>query len=235
VSLATTEPEIAASQRLRFDVFCTEMGARLPRSVDGQDIDEFDEHCLHLLLTDPASGRLAGSTRLLLSEGARAAGMFCSESRFDLGPVLALPGRFMEVSRTCIHRDYRSGATISALWNGIAEQVFRHDVDYLIGCAGLPMDNEGSHAQAIVERIRDHYFTSSELRVEPRLPLHERPPFLDRTSALLPALLQAYLRLGARVGGEACWDPEFHVADVFMMLECARLDPRSVRTYLQCA
>ena len=57
----------------------------------GRDVDEFDAHCLHLLINDSASGQLVGSIRLLLSEAARAAGMFYSESRFDLESILAWP------------------------------------------------------------------------------------------------------------------------------------------------
>jgi putative hemolysin len=235
VCLASTDSEIEASQELRHAIFCGEMGASLHGSRDGRDIDEFDRHCQHLIVTDCETGQLAGSTRLLFNEGARAAGMFYSESEFDLDTVLALSGRIMEVGRTCIHPDYRTGTAIRALWNGIAQQVVQHDIDYLIGCASLPMDGNGGHAQAIVDRLRDKYFTPQELRVTPRQSLPETTPLPKNASLVLPALLKAYLRLGAKVGGEACWDPDFNVADVFIFLHRDRLAPRYSRTFLECA
>lgn len=235
VSLATCAEDIAATQRLRHQVFVEEMGANLPRDPDGLERDAFDPHCLHLMVTDPRCGRLVGSTRLLLDTGARAAGMYYSETEFHLQPVLSLDGRFMEVGRTCIHPEYRTGAAIRTLWNGIARLVVTHDIDFLIGCASLPMDQQGAHAQAIMDRIRPRYFTGPELRVEPRLALSEIFPPPHDVPVVLPALLKAYLRLGARIGGEACWDPVFNVADVFVLLHREQLAPRYARSFLACA
>ena len=235
VCLARTAEDIAATQRLRHQVFIQEMGANLPDSTDGLEQDEFDPHCLHLMVTDTRCGQLVGSTRLLLNEGARAAGMFYSETEFHLQPVLSLGERLMEVSRTCIRPEYRTGAAIRTLWNGIALQVIEHDIDYLFGCASLPMNDQGAHAQAIMDRIRPRYFTTPDLRVAPRLALAEIFPLPYNAPAMLPALLKAYLRLGARVGGEACWDPLFNVADVFVLLNRDQLAPRYARSFLECA
>lgn len=235
VSLATSAEDIAATQRLRHQVFVEEMGARLPRDPDGREWDEFDPHCLHLMVTDPRCGQLVGSTRLLLDDGARATGMFYSETEFHLQPVLSLDGRFMEVGRTCIHPDHRTGAAIRTLWNGIARLVIEHDIDYLFGCASLSMDHQGAQAQAVMDRIRPRYFTTPNLRVAPRLALTEIFPLPHNVPVVLPALLKAYLRLGARVGGEACWDPVFNVADVFVLLHREQLAPRYARSFLECA
>ena len=235
VRLATSAEDIAATQRLRHSVFVEEMGANLPRNPEGLERDEFDPYCLHLMVTDPRCGQLVGSTRLLLDEGARAAGMFYSETEFHLQPVLSLDGRFMEVGRTCIHPEYRTGAAIRTLWNGIARLVVEFDIDYLIGCASLPMDQQGAHAQAIMDRIRPRYLTSPELRVAPRLALSEIFPLPHEVPVVLPALLKAYLRLGARIGGEACWDPVFNLADVFVLLRREQLAPRYARSFLACA
>lgn len=234
VSLAETRQEIEESLRLRYQVFCTEMGANLQPQDGGLETDEFDRHCLHLLVRDTGSGQVVGSTRLLLDRAIPDAGMFYSETEFDLHPILSLSGRFMEVGRTCIHAEYRTGAAIRTLWNGIAQQVIQHDIDYLIGCASLPMGSDGAHAHAIIDRIRDRYFTPDALRAQPRLPLPEAT-LPANTSVVLPALLKAYLRLGAKVAGEACWDPVFNVADLFILLDRERLAPRYARTFIDCA
>ena len=44
---------------------------------------------------------------------APAAGGFYSSSEFDLAMLDALPGRVMEIGRTCVDSAYRNGATIA--------------------------------------------------------------------------------------------------------------------------
>jgi putative hemolysin len=49
----------------------------------------------------------------------------------------------------------------------------------------------------------------------------------------VPPLIKGYLRGGAWVCGEPAWDPDFHSADLFMMLPLAKLDSRYARHYLK--
>ena len=51
----------------------------------------------------------------------------------------------------------------------------------------------------------------------------------------LPPLLRGYLRLGARVCGEPAHDPEFGVADLYVLLSMRRVDPRYLRHFLSLA
>jgi putative hemolysin len=48
----------------------------------------------------------------------------------------------------------------------------------------------------------------------------------------MPPLLRGYLRLGAWIGGEPAHDPEFGVADFFVLLSLDRVDPRYLRHFL---
>ncbi len=48
----------------------------------------------------------------------------------------------------------------------------------------------------------------------------------------LPALLRGYLRLGAWVCGEPAHDPDFGVADLYVLLSMRRVDPRYLRHFL---
>ena len=54
----------------------------------------------------------------------------------------------------------------------------------------------------------------------------------DTVDAPLPALLRAYVRLGARVCGEPCRDPDFGVADVLMLLDVRELNPSYSRHFI---
>ena len=49
--------------------------------------------------------------------------------------------------------------------------------------------------------------------------------------ARIPPLLKGYLRAGGWVCGEPAWDPDFHCADLFMMLPLANLDSRYAKHY----
>lgn len=49
--------------------------------------------------------------------------------------------------------------------------------------------------------------------------------------AQMPPLLKAYMRLGAKICGEPCWDETFQVADVFILLKRDELCPRYARHF----
>jgi putative hemolysin len=231
VSLAAGDAEVRACQALRYQVFAEELGARLVSQDQLLDIDEFDPYCMHLLVRDSSTGDVVATTRLLLDRDAKHAGMFYSETEFQMDPILRLDARILEVGRTCIHCDYRNGAAIAVLWAGLARLVEIHDIDYLIGCASLPMIDDGAQALALYDQLSEQYLAPAELRVEPRLPVTAVRPSLSMALAV-PPLLKAYLRLGAQIGGAPCWDPMFNVADLFVLLSRDRLTQRYTRHFL---
>ena len=49
----------------------------------------------------------------------------------------------------------------------------------------------------------------------------------------MPPLLKAYLKLGAWVAGEPCLDPDFNVADIFILLDVNKLNTRYHRHFVQ--
>lgn len=120
LSLAASYEDMRAAQRLRHQVFVAEMGAALECAETGIESDRYDPYCQHLLVRDSNTGKVIGCYRILTDSQAVYAGGFYSETEFNISRVLALPGRFMEVGRTCVHPDYRNGATIGLLWAGLA-------------------------------------------------------------------------------------------------------------------
>lgn len=230
VAFARSREEVRAAQRLRYAVFAEEMGAKLHNHIPGLDHDRLDGYCQHLIVRDGID-QVVGCTRILTPEAARRAGGFYSQTEFDIAPVLALPGRFMEIGRTCVHPDYRSGATISTLWSGLAAFIAEQGIDYLIGCASIPLGEDGSDAQALYAELAQRHLVPEALRVKPHLPLPRRDG-VARGGHMVPPLLKAYLRLGARIGGEPCLDPDFKVADVFILLSTARIERRYARHFL---
>jgi putative hemolysin len=231
VTLATGRDEIRQCQRLRYQVFAREMGARLHSKIDGLDQDDFDEYCMHLMVMDTSTDELIATTRLLTSEAALRAGGFYSETEFDLTNIHNIRGNMLEVGRTCVHPDYRNGASLPMLWQGLARLVVMHNIDYLIGCASIPMSHGPLYVNSIMAYIRQNHFAPEAHRV---IPLHSLPAndAEDTMEVILPTLLKGYLKLGALICGEPSLDEDFDVADVFVMLERDKLAGRYVRHFI---
>jgi len=234
VELAVTQAEIEQSFRLRHQVFIDEMGAHSSAAVNGMEQDELDPFCHHLVVRDVESEDVIASTRILTDTQARVAGGFYSDNEFDLDAIRHLPGRVMEVGRTCVHPDYRSGATIGTLWSGLARFMDINRFGHMIGCASIPMSDGGVQARLIMDKLRGKYLSADDRRVSP----HRGLPALDgvdlSTERLrMPPLLKAYMRLGAQICGEPCWDPDFNTADVFILLDCDKLQQRYVRHFVE--
>jgi putative hemolysin len=234
VRLAAHLDEVRAAQRLRHRIFGEDMGATLHSTIPGHDVDDFDDHCHHLLVWDESTGSIAGYTRILAQEGARAAGGFYSETEFEIGTVLSQPGRFMELGRTCIHPDYRNGITIATLWMGVAEILQSGRYDYLIGCGSIGLDRGVDAVHALLTRLRPEQLLETGCGVRSRQPLPQA--VIDEAAAApMPPLLKAYFRLGARVAADPYWDRDFNVADVFILLDQQRVAQRYARHFLVAA
>lgn len=230
--LASTPADVLASQRLRYRVFAEEMGARLPTADLGIDADGYDAFCRHLLVREADTADVVASTRILVSEDASAAGGFYSQSEFDLAALENLSGRVMEVGRTCVRADYRTGWAINALWTGLARFMTRERFDFMMGCASIPFAPGDVAAHALLNQLYRDHPAPPQYRVHPRHPIPAMPERAAAPAAL-PPLLKAYLRLGARICGHACWDPDFGVADVFILLDVNQVPDRYRRHFLR--
>ncbi|MBU0500771.1 MAG: GNAT family N-acetyltransferase [Gammaproteobacteria bacterium] len=228
--LAATEADVRESQALRYRIFSGELGARLHTPVEGLDIDRFDDYCHHLLVRSAETGEVVASTRLLSGAKIAEAGGFYSEGEFDLTNIKNLGGRILEVGRTCVAPAYRTGAAIGVLWSGLGAYINLHGFDYLCGCASIELEDDGVRAAAIMKRLRQQAMSCDALRVNPLNPL---PPVDADTNitAAMPPLLKAYIRLGAKICGEPCWDPDFNVADVFILVKMTEMDTSYARHF----
>ena len=234
VGWARHQDEVREAQRLRYQVFAVEMGARLPKTLPGHDIDLFDDYCEHLLVRDADSGQVIGTYRVLTPAQAKRAGSTYSDIEFDLVRLRGLRERMVELGRSCVHAEHRHGGVILALWGALAEFMGRNQLDTMIGCASIPMQHKGvlgGHAAASIWRqVRQTHLADIEYRVTPRLAL----PVEQLDDSLLvepPALIKGYLRLGARVLGAPAWDPDFNSADLPMMMRVSDLPARYLKHF----
>jgi len=232
--------DVRAAQALRYQVFAQEMGARLSTPVPLHDIDLFDDYCEHLLVVDAASNTVVGTYRVLTPTQARRVGSFYSDTEFDLTRLRSLRERMVELGRSCVHPNHRSGAVIMALWGALADFMVRNQLDTMIGCASIPMQHQGPNgwveggqaAAAIWHRLRQTHLASVEFHVRPRLPLPVDDVAVD-PAIEPPALIKGYLRLGAKVLGAPAWDPDFNTADLPLMMRMADMSPRYRKHFLK--
>ena len=235
VSWAKHQDEVRQVQRLRHQVFAQEMGARLSTTLPGHDIDLFDNYCEHLLVRDEATGEAVGTYRLLTPVQAKRVGSTYSDLEFDLVRLRSMRDRMVELGRSCVHPDYRTGGVIMALWGALAEFMVRNKLDTMIGCASIPMLHNGvvsgDVAASIWHQLKATHLAPVEHHVRPRLPL----PIEELDSSLTvepPALIKGYLRLGAKILGAPAWDPDFNTADLPMMMRINDLPPRYRKHFL---
>lgn len=231
VEVASDAATIIAAQALRYRIFQKEMNAVLDTPIPGLDIDDLDAYCNHLVVRDSSTGEIVATTRLLTDQGAIRAGRYYSEGEFHLNGVLSEQGRFLEVGRTCIDAKHRSGGALTMLWNGLAEYAVQGRFDFLMGCASISPGPGGFAVDAVYRQIEPTQFGPVSYGVAPRhpVPVHKR---CSREENGIPPLLKAYLRLGAWVLGEPCWDEAFNVMDVFILLPMNRLHSRYEQRFI---
>ena len=137
------------AQKLRYRVFADEMGARLTTRTRGVDRDLYDAFCEHLIVRDETPGASSAPTASPVAERRPRSGQLLLRDRFDLTRLRHLKSRMVEIGRSCIDADYRSGAVITLLWSGLARYMLENKYDYLIGCASVGMADGGHRGQSV--------------------------------------------------------------------------------------
>ena len=229
VSITRNRADVLAAQRLRFDVFAGELGARTP-GPDGLDCDRFDAVCDHVIVwTGTGRQRQAVATYRLLparrsARGPRSRGLYIA-TEFDISPLEAVLPDAVEAGRACVHPDHRSGTAIMMLWAGILRYLRRDGYRYLLGCASVDLSDGGATAAGFADQARTRYPADLVGPCRPRNPFPlDRVPRPERLT--LPPLLRAYLHLGAKVCGDPAFDPEFDTADFLVLLDLQAANTR---------
>lgn len=230
-SWCQTPAEVEEAQRLRYRVFVEEMGANIPCEKNGVDADEFDNWCQHLIVRSRQNGEVIGTYRVLTPENAHKLGRLYTDSEFDLKDFAPLRAKMIEVGRSCVHPDYRSGSSIMALWSGLGQFMQTHGYESLLGCASVRMDDGGAYAHSLYCQFKKDGLLSTDFRATPRLSLDTA--HLEAVSgAKPPPLLKGYLRLGASICGKPAVDPQFNTADFLTLLRLESINPRYAKHFL---
>lgn len=247
--IADSATQVAAAQRLRHTVFVEEFGANLSSPVPGLDIDEFDAYCEHLIVREDRTGAVVGTYRMLPPDRLAQAGGRYADGEFDLTPLAPLRDGLVEIGRSCVDPAHRSGAVINLMWAGIARYLHLRDLRWLAGCASVPLTDGGEIAVGVWAEVLRRHLSPPPMRVRPHRPWLAEPAGVAALAAAgpdavssagaeragrvpMPPLLRGYLRLGAWVCGEPGYDPEFDVADFFVLFSLDRMPARYHRHFL---
>jgi len=237
-SWADSLEDLREVQRLRFQVFAGECGARLsppPDTPPGHDADRFDAFCAHLMVRAIApgddGGEVVGTYRVLTPDAARRAGGFYSETEFDLAPLAPWRSRMAELGRSCIHPAWRTGNTLLALWSALGEFMLLHGLDVAFGSASVALNDGGHAAASLWRQLSEAHLAPAERRVRPLQPL-ALETLCDDLDVETPSLIRGYLRCGAELLGPPARDPDFGTADLPMLIALDGLPRRHRRPSL---
>lgn len=226
------------------------------------DLDDFDQHYLHLWLWDHAQGRLAGAYRLapidrvLEAHGER--GLYvASLFRFRRGALRAL-GPALELGRSFVACDYqRDFQPLLLLWQGIGRYLVANpQYTKLIGPVSIAR-TYSDQSRGLMAHYLICYCANAELagavrgNYQPRQPplrglgeatvarlLQDLDAVASLVSAIeddgkgLPVLLRHYLKLNGEV---LAWnvDRAFgDVLDALLLVDLRRCNPRLLRRYM---
>ncbi len=239
VRLAENVQEIELAQKLRYDVFYKEYGAKPTPEMKEQerDFDSFDDITDHLIVVvqDEASRKekIVGTYRLLRqSVVEKNVRNFYSHNEYDLERLLRSDNNLLELGRSCVLAEYRTKPILNLLWQGIANYITEHNIDLLFGCASF----QGVDIDDIKDQLSYlHHFHSTpgdlspvalpdlyvDMNIIPKEEINEKRAF-----ASLPPLIKGYLRLGATIGEGAVIDHQFNTIDVCIVVQTSLMTDR---------
>lgn len=239
VSLARTDAEIESAYRLRYEVFVEEERNLQLRNGSGMETDPYDAYCDHLIVKDLETGKVVGTYRLLPGDRAVQHMGFYSESEFDLSGYEPYARQTLELGRSCISPEYRSGRAIQMLWEGIFDYTERLGYIYLVGCASI-------HSKSLQELLEIYSLLHAKQVMTDRygvkpLPTHRIQNLrqIDITGCekdifrKLPPLMKGYQWLGAEIGSDPAYDPLFDTVDYFVVLHKDKMSRRYLRRFQQ--
>ena len=224
---ADTYEELIESCRLRHEVFFQEF-----QDIEfyGIDVDRFDTHFDHLIIIHRSTNKIIGTYRLNCSTFSN---LSYTQQEFNLSEIYKLEGPHIELGRACIQKDHRKSASvISLLWRGITEYMNISEAKVLFGCSSIKISTPRDAAlvyKFLLEQgsvLTDGFATPTK-----KFQMNDFDLYLsqfqngltetqtEEASRLIPPLLKAYLKFGAKIGGEPAFDKEFNCVDVLTVMK----------------
>lgn len=230
VRLAKNDNEIRQAQALRYKIFYEEFQAKRSAAIESEkrDFDHFDNFTDHLVVIDKSivdpQKSIVGTYRMLREDQAEKAGRFYTSDEFDISKLVDNHSDLLEMGRSCVLEPYRTKAVLQLLWQGIAEYVAHHEIQFLFGCASFHGTDPQVHANEL-SFLYHNNLAPEEYRPRALPDVYTKmdlvdPSTIDMKTVLrnLPPLIKGYMRIGGYVGDGAFVDHDFGTTDVCVVL-----------------
>jgi putative hemolysin len=243
IKIAETDEEIEKTLRLRYEVFNMEQGKGLDNADKlGIDFDKYDEYCLQLIVLNKETNNPVGTYRIHLGDIATTKSYgFYSASEYHIEGLDDIAHLTMELGRSCVLPEFRTGAAMALLWGGIGELMMRAKLRYMLGCVSLEKNNPAA-TWAIYDYFKANNMISEIITGTPKEKfVLERPEsheiekysndIKNTFKSYVPPLFKGYLRLGTKICGKPLFDPDFHTIDFLILLDSHTVPERYTRHY----
>ncbi len=248
LKLAETDADLRAAQRLRYTVFVEELGGSgdLVDHENRLEKDKFDPFYDHLMLLDTnrsegVENQVVGVYRLLRDDQMPQIGQYYTEGEYDISALKESGRKLLELGRSCLHPDYRGGAAMYLLWNGLADYVFKHGIEILFGTASFHGTDIDALAPSL-SLLHHRHLAPEDIRVKARADHYQNMNLfaendINRVAAMreVPSLIKGYLRLGGCVGEGAYVDHAFNTTDVCLVMDTEKLNATQRNIYTRGA
>ena len=177
-----------------------------------------------------------GTYRLLRGNCAKLYRGFYTEQEFDISNLKKnfSSKDILELGRSCVHPEYRSGIILKLLWQGISKYIKIYKIKILMGCASFNGTNPS--------KFKDEF---SLLYKSYRLPKNYNVKSLQdneisfgkniKQSTILnrlPPLIKGYLRAGGMVSENFYIDKEFETIDYCVIMLTEKIVSRYQNKFL---
>ena len=241
IKISQSNLEIKKAQSLRYRIFFKEKKIKRKnfKYLLQRDYDFYDKISDHLIIIDnnrEVKDNVIGTYRLLRGNCAKLYKGFYTEQEFDLSNLKKnfSSKDILELGRSCVHHEYRSGIILKLLWQGISRYIKIYKIKILLGCASFNGTNPS--------KFKDEF---SLLYESYRLPKNYNVKSLQdneisfrknikHSTVLnkLPPLIKGYLRAGGLVSENFYIDREFETIDYCVIMLTDKIISRYKNKFL---
>ena len=222
VKIAETDFEIKKAQHLRYKIFFKNKKAKNKpiNNLFKRDFDFYDKVSDHIIIIDNNINNyenVVGTYRLLRGNFAKIYKGFYTEQEFDISNLKKhfSNSNMLELGRSCVHTDYRSGIILKLLWQGISNYINNYKIKILFGCASFHGTDPKKFKNEF-NLLRKNFCLNDDFNVKSlqKNPIHfqtlqdEKMVFKN-----LPPLIKGYLRAGGMMSKDYFIDKELNTID----------------------
>ena len=241
IKIAESNFEIKKAQSLRYKIFFKEKKIKKKsfKFLLQRDYDFYDKISDHLIIIDnnrEIRDNVIGTYRLLRGNCAKLYRGFYTEQEFDISNLKKnfSSKDILELGRSCVHPQYRSGIILKLLWQGISNYIKMYKIKILMGCASFHGTNPSKFKDEFSllyksYRLPEDYdvksLQSNEISFNKNI---NHSTTLNK----LPPLIKGYLRAGGMVSENFYIDKEFETIDYCVIMLTEKIVSRYQNKFL---